>query len=316
MIQHFLVPGLLGPLASHDGLPRLSHLELLLARADREAGASDFEHAAFALFGLPVAPGEYPPSAALCFAFESQSRPEGWWLHADPVHLCPDRDGLLVFDNRALNVAPTEAAECVAAFNAHFAADGLRLFAPVPGRWYLQADAAPEIASPPLSVVTGHDLNRLLPQGARRAYWHGLLNEVQMLFHGLAVNQRREQHGSAAISGLWLSGAGQLPARTVSTISEVNGGDLLTDALAANADRHGDDRLTVHLAALHALQLVDQFAWINAVSSFDRLLEASMQSGVECQVHVCDGTIYRWRSPMRRRLWRRAKPFVDWLQVP
>ncbi len=316
MIQHFLVPGLLGPLASHEGLPRLAHLELLLARADREAGEIDFERAACALFGLPVAAGQHPPSAALCYALETQSRPEGWWLHADPVHLRPDRDGLLVFDHRALDIESHEATECVAAFNAHFAADGLRLFAPAPERWYLQAHQSPQITSLPLGAVTGRDLNRLLPQGRRRPYWHGLLNEVQMLFHGLLSNQQREQHGTATISGLWLSGIGQMPTRTVSTVVEVSGGDLLIGALAANADARGEDRLVVHLAAQQALQPVDHSAWITAVSDFDRLLGASMQAGDECEVHLCNGAKYRWRSPMRRRLWRRTKPFVDWIQVP
>jgi len=316
VIQHFLVPGLLGPIAPDAALPRLPCLELLLARADREVGEVDFEHAAFALFGLSVAPSQTPPSAALCYAQETQSRPEGWWLHADPVHLRPDRDRLLVFDNRALSVESAEAAECVAAFNAHFAADGLRLFAPVPERWYLQVDLPPEITSPSLGAVTGRDLNQLLPQGERRSYWHGLLNEVQMLFHGLAVNQRREQAGAAVISGLWLSGVGQLPARSVTTITEVTGTHLLIDALTANADSRGDDRLAVHLAAWHALWSVDQSAWIDAVSEFDRLLAAAMHLGVECRVHVCNGVAYGWRASMRRRLWRRIKPFADWVQTP
>ena len=50
--------------------------------------------------------------------------------HADPVHLRPDRDRLILFDSRNLGITHEEAGALVGLFNGHFAADGMRLQAP------------------------------------------------------------------------------------------------------------------------------------------------------------------------------------------
>lgn len=140
-----LIPGLFGPVPIPPAdVPPTPALDRLLARAERVPAESGLEAALLGRFG--VAPGGDLPSAPFSrLADDPGADPTGWWLHADPVHLRPDRDQLRLFDARHLAVTREEANALVALFNAHFAADGLRLEAPLPGRWYLQAEHPPEI---------------------------------------------------------------------------------------------------------------------------------------------------------------------------
>ena len=206
MIRHLLVPGLFGAARQGDEdllIPRLPRLEKILARADRQPGAVGYLQTAFALFGQSAEPGADLPTAPLCYAQETQTTPSGWWMHADPVHLRPDQDRLILFDGRMLEIGASEAEDCVAAFNAHFAGEGLQLLAAQPTRWYLKLAAPPGVVTTPLNDVTGRNVNHFLPRGERRSHWCRLLNEVQMLFHHLSVNQQREARGLAPINGLW-----------------------------------------------------------------------------------------------------------------
>lgn len=315
MIRHLLVPGLFGAAPQGDErlvIPRLPRLERLLARADREPGAAGYAQTAFALFGQPAEAGTDPPTAPLCYAQETQTIPSGWWMHADPVHLRPDQDRLILFDGRTLEIGASEADVCVAAFNAHFAAEGLQLLAAQPTRWYLNLAAPPAVVTTSLGDVTGRNIHHFLPRGERQSYWRRLLNEVQMLFHHLGVNQQREARGAATINGLWLSGAGQFPARGQTSIRQVSGGDLLISALAANADISGDDELWVELAPWHALQDADAQAWVDALQGLEQKMAHWLASDAACSLYPCDGLNFRWRPAMRRRLWRRIRPFAEY----
>lgn len=315
LICHLLVPGLFDAVPQRDtapAIPRLSNLERLLARADREVGAIGYAETAMALFGQPAEPGTDPPTAPLCLAQETQTTPGGWWMHADPVHLRPDQDRLILFDGDALDISAPEAADCTAAFNAHFSADGLELHAVRPDRWYLRLAAPPGVATSALPEVAGRNIDQFLPRGDRQSYWRQLMNEVQMLFHHLDVNQQRERRGVPAISGLWFSGAGRLPSRGATAICEIHGSDLLISALAGNANVLGDDQLYLELAPWHALLRADAGRWLSALQGLEQTLAECMGSCPECRVYPCNGESYRWRPGMRRRLWRRVRPFAEY----
>jgi hypothetical protein len=310
VIRHLLVPGLFEPLISVDGgqvLPRLPALELVTARADRLSGPRDFIAAGFELFGIQKE-GEELPSAAVSYALVAGEAPEGWIIHADPVHLRADRDRLLLFDGRGLGITEAEAAACVAAFNSHFSGDGLVLRAPDPGRWYLMLDTPPGVKTTPLSEVTGRNINAYLPAGERHSYWHHLLNEVQMLFHGLPLNQARESSGQLPISGLWFSGGGRMPARGTTTIRQRIGSDVLIDALAAYSDNRGDDELWIEMGPWRAVLEADLRARIDALQGLDNLIAGWLAQEIECRVYPCNRSTYHWRPGYRWRLWRRLRP--------
>ncbi len=315
MIRHLLCPGLFGPAPEAAGPPPpLPRLEALLARADRLPGAAGFAEAAFRLFGVAHGTGCDLPTAALCYAYQTGSALDRWVLHADPVHLRADQDRLLLFDSATLAVRDDEALACEQAFNHYFADDGLRLHAVSAQHWYLLADAEPAIVTAPLDQVSGRDINAYLPDGPRRREWRRLLNEAQMLLHGLEFNTRREHAGEPAINGLWLSGAGRLPDRGATGLAVIGGENLLVSALARHADRSGDDALWVADDAWRALLRADAQGWYAALARIDAALQEHLTDADECWLHGCQGVSYRWRRSMRWRLWRRPRAFAKLLR--
>lgn len=313
MIRHLLAPGLLGPapagLETVD-LPRLPAIERLFARADRTSGPDDLTAAVFSLFGIPVPDDGGYPTAALCYRADTGDEPRGWVMHADPVHLRPDQDRLLLFDARALGITAEEAQALVEAFNRHFADEGFELVAPRAERWYLLSDRAPAIGTQPLQRVVGRSVDAFLPVGPDQRRWRRILNETQMLFHGLTANEARESHGLPGISGLWFSGAGRLPARGQTRIGSIDGDDALVGAAAAWAESTGGDQLRLEMRPMRALLDADAEAWLAALRDFDAGLEDWLRTGDSHRLHLCNGISLHWRRTFRRRLWRRRKPFA------
>lgn len=243
-----LIPGLFGPVpVPPGGVPPTPVLSRLLGRADRLAGpdrpladgpspktdpppafdgpagadrllgaaTADPCRTLFHLFGYAPAPEGDCPSAPHCRLADRQTDdpgmvPDTYVLHADPVHLRPDRDRLVLFAGPDFAPDRAEADALVALFNQHLGEEGLRLEAPTPGRWYLLSEQVPELVTQPLAAVLGRPIAGQLPQGPEARRWARLLNEVQMLFHHSEVNQRREAAGIPTLNGLWLWGGGQL----------------------------------------------------------------------------------------------------------
>ena len=241
-----LIPGLFGPVpVPPGGVPPTPVLSRLLGRADRLAvsdrpraigpspmadpppaedrlagadrlpvvGTTDPCRTLFDLFGYVPPPERDCPSAPYCRLADRQTEDPGTGkepdvLHADPVHLRPDRDRLVLFAGPDLAPDRAEADALVNLFNQHLGEEGLRLEAPTPARWYLLTERPPELVTQPLAAVLGRPIAGQLPRGTEARRWARLLNEVQMLFHHSEVNQRREAAGIPTLNGLWLWGGG------------------------------------------------------------------------------------------------------------
>ncbi len=65
-----------------------------------------------------------------------------------------------------------------------------------------------DLATTPLSVAIGRDIEPLMPQGDDALRFRSLLNELQMLLFEHPVNQAREARGELPINSLWLWGGG------------------------------------------------------------------------------------------------------------
>lgn len=236
-----LIPGLFGPvLVHHTEVPPTPVLSRLLGQADRlpVAGSPDPCRTLFHLFGYTPASELDCPSAPYCRLADFQTEdlgtgPEPYVLHADPVHLRPDRDRLVLFAGPDFAPDRAEADALVNLFNQHLGDEGLRLEAPTPERWYLLSEQPPQLVTQPLAAVLGRPIAGHLPQGPEARRWARLLNEVQMLFHHSEVNQRREAAGIPTLNGLWLWGGGRLlppPGRVAYKV--VFGADPLVRGLA------------------------------------------------------------------------------------
>ncbi len=211
------------------------------------------------------------------------------WLRADPVHL-HIRQGQLIMQPDVL-LSADEAAQLCASLNAHFADEGLRFFAPHPQRWYLQLDVAPDMLTRPLAQVAGKSVHAHLSQGKDALRWHGVLNEIQMLFYEHAVNRAREARGEPPINSVWLWGGGRAGKQLLRPFARMYGDSALVEAFAQVAgisyatfpddvldclDSKSGDVLLVWEGLHRAIQHGDLHAWRTSLQYFEQYCAAPL----------------------------------------
>ncbi len=338
---HLLIPGLLPAAAAirPDTLPALPALERLLARADVTRGATQgLEAILFELFHAePAAEGGGGdlPVAAVTRVLDLGVVDNGWWLRADPVHLRPERDRLILLDANLLDLTQDEASRLAAEIAEVFQADGFLLKAPRPGRWYLRPPHAPKLLTTPLPAVAGRDIHPYLPQGRDGMAWQTLLNEIQILLHSAKVNEERERRGKPAINSLWFWGGGSLPRIAPADWAAVWSAEPLALALArlaevpahalpsgfeewqrAAAAEQGEHLIVLDLART-ATQYGDLETWGAIMAElearwFAPLFEALRQGVLAAATLVADSGQRFYLTPSRsRRWWRRRRPLAS-----
>jgi len=318
-VLHLLVTGLLGPMpgatpAGPSG-PAPATLERWLARGDHRPVPADPDALLFYLYGMPLPlPGEGVtpdlPTAALCYLADTGQRPEGVVFHADPVFLRPDQDRLVLFDAPANDLDSDEAAELITAINDHLEADGWRLSAPTPGRWYLHLARQPFLQTRPLGMVLGRNIDRFLPEGADAREFRQRLTEVQMLLHGQQANARREAAGKLPVNGLWLHGGGALPIPPAKGFALHGAPSPLLRGLQQLANGPAAGQLHWLGAAQRAVWDADPGRWWQAVQLTEQQLQQAPASAI---LYPGDGQAYRYGPAQRWRLWRRRRPLSDYL---
>ena len=365
-----LIPGLFGPVpVSPEEVPPTPALSRLLGRADRLAGPSrplaidpspkadspraddrtpgadrlpgagtvDPCRTLFHLFGYTPAPDQDCPSAPYCRLadrqmVDSDTGPEPYVLHADPVHLRPERDRLVLFAGPDFAPDRAEADALVALFNQHLGEEGLRLEAPTPKRWYLLSEQAPELVTQPLAAVRGRPIAGQLPRGPEARRWARLLNEVQMLFHHSEVNQCREAAGIPTLNGLWLWGGGQLlpPPTGEVGYARVFSADPLALGLArargiptahppADLGAVLEEDILIHWSGLwESVLAADGPGWIASLTALEQWLVGSTRptapggaTGRVSPIHSlnlvlypANGERFHYRAHHRYRFWR------------
>ncbi len=327
-----ICPGLLGPLpALPQPLPETPCLDRLLARAKPIAdGSLDPFEACLAAFGIASAPDQDLPTGPLALLGDAPNTDiDGFWMHADPVHLRPDRDRLLVFADASIASDRDEADALVEAFNRHFAADGLHLVAPTPRRWYLRVERAPRVRTSPLYRVLGASMAAYVPHGPDALPWMRFLNEVQMLFHSHAVNTQRESLGRPMINGFWTWGGGYRPSVSghppelvlgdhpvLAGLARLAGGVQQTlDALSDSPTLCLPHALVFADAPWSALLARDLAGWTQALSDLDGVLSAVFRGGnAPLLLDPCLGTRLSVK-PRGVRLFWRSKGLARWLEI-
>lgn len=214
MHLELLIPDLIAPRAEAMQGLALPALQKLLGRGRRQiTEAVSVEHWLCDAAGL--GDGAAAPLAAISFLGDGGSPGARAWLRADPVHLRAERDQLLLDLAPAATLNADDAAALVKTLNQHFAADGLQFHAPGARRWYVETATVPEVTLVPVSalVAAGNNVDALRPSGRDAMAWQRIANEAQMLLHEHPANLAREDRGELPINGVWLWGAGRLPAR-------------------------------------------------------------------------------------------------------
>lgn len=304
-------------------------LELLLARGRRgESPATSLEDWLCRAFGL----GEGPLPAGALSALAAGLEPGGGhWLRADPVHLRPDRDRVLLIPSAGFDIAADEAQSLCDALNRHFA-DQFSLHAFAPDRWCLCARSAIELRARAPIEIAGRDIDAELPHKS----WHAQLNEIQMALYQHAVNTAREARGDPAVNGVWLWGAGALPREAQGPWHSVSADDPATLGVAKLAGmRHRapgagaaawlerapeDGRHLVQLDVLrgaHALGDAGALAarTLELETQWFAPLLAALRAGRVgmLTVHVPDaGASFETARADLRRFWRRPRPLTEY----
>lgn len=255
-----------------------------------------------------------------------------YWLRADPVGIAMQRDEMVLQADIALTA--DEATKLCESLNAHFAGDGLRFVAPHPQRWYLRLDSVPDMATCPLPQVAGANMHAHLPWGADALRWHGVLNEIQMLFYGNAVNQAREQRGERPVSGVWLWGGGKPARELLRPFAAIAGDGELASAFAQAAGipvvqgaaqlvsyAGNGDCLLVWESLRAALHSADIGNWRAALQQFETEyaapLLAALAAGEIGQITLevlSEGASRRFvvTRPALWKIWRRPRPLLHY----
>ncbi|MFH1605653.1 MAG: hypothetical protein ABIH03_17305 [Pseudomonadota bacterium] len=286
---------------------------------DRQGGQGDWPVAPFSLLADGGEPGTHH------------------WLRADPVHLKLDGNRLVLADSGVFDVSQQEAERLTDSLNAHFSDDGLAFYPLRPDRWYLRAERSPALETTALPEAAGKSIDALLPRGADAPIWRTRLNDAQMLLHGHAVNQEREEAGLLPINGVWPWGGGRLQGALSATLHAVWARDALALGLARAAriaahpmpdgaadllrQSGGEGVSLILLDGLRkAAQYGDAGGWREGLERLERdwfapLLQVLAQGRIGMvSLHalgpggVLSAEVTRGDL---RRFWRRVKPLVD-----
>ncbi|MFH1045058.1 MAG: phosphoglycerate mutase [Pseudomonadota bacterium] len=278
------------------------------------------------------------PIAPYCLLADGGEPGGHHWLRADPVHLKLEGGRMVLADSGTFSIAQQEAESFTDSLNAHFFADGLTFYPLRPDRWYLRSATAPALETTELAAAAGRSIDSLLPRGGDAQTWRTRLNDVQMLLHGHAVNEARENAGQAPINSVWLWGGGKLRNAASPPFNALWSGDPFAAGLAQAAHRaarnlpeNGVDLLRSSASEGVNLVLLDQLrgaarhgdahGWREGLQRLERdwfapLLEALRQERIGMfSLHALgpEGVLSAevTRGDLRR-FWRRVKPLADY----
>jgi len=300
----------------------------LLTRADHLPGGADgATQRLFALFNIAAEPGHDLPVAAVTRVADMGVVDREWWVRADPVHLAPSRDGLVLSDD--LNLSQAEAHQLVTELGEALAVDGWLLKAPRPQRWYLKPPAEPRIVTTPLSAVVGRDVHTYLPKGPDGKAWHTHLNEIQILLHTSPVNAAREARGLLPANSVWFWGGGRLPQAGAVRWAQVWSNEPLSQGMARLAGvssrpvpLNAAELLGVcaggaQLLVLELSTQTDTDALQALADNWLSLLRAAVHAGALDSLEVISdsGPLFHYRKQHRWRFWRREHSPADWREA-
>ncbi len=216
-----------------SGLPLSAAVQATLeqGRWSSPTPATGVEELLFQLFGVPFRPGRLPAAPLAYWGTSGEYTPH-WCLRVDPVHLHARRHELVMVREPDLGLEPGEAAELTALLEHEYAGLGWRVVAPEPQSWFLFPTATPDIDTTPPGRIGEGNIDPYLPAGPEALEWRQRLNEIQMLFHDVAVNTRREDAGKLPVNSVWFWGGGRMPAAVPRSWDQVFTDDALATGLA------------------------------------------------------------------------------------
>jgi hypothetical protein len=133
----------------------------------------------------------------------------GTWFILQPVHLHISRDHLVLTDTRQLQLAESDARALFDIVQPLFEEVGKTLVYGDAQTWFMRADDWHALQTSTSDAACGHNIDIWMPKGPHERDWRRLQNEIQMHWHGHAINDEREASGLKPINSVWLSGGAE-----------------------------------------------------------------------------------------------------------
>lgn len=322
----FIIPGLFQPLKlwrqDFAFQPVAESLLALCASTRSESlPVTGLENTLFHLLGHPVDAGV--PFAYYRYQLDFGAAPQQEVMCADPVLLQGGIDQVTLHPVLPV-LSADEAADLLKLLNAHLAEDHLQLVAQHPQRWYLLGQGGhkpfPEQTTP-LSQARGQNIFQLLPEG-NRAYWHRLLNELQMLLHDRGAANAVWFWGEAdpgRIASAPLQQGWQVPAITLT--ASMGAAAVQADAVNAadfRALASAETTVVVLENLLVAAVSDDTSQWQQALDHLEaRWLLPALQAWQKGQCTIsltaCDGRLLHCQQTPAWKFWQNRT--VNWEQL-
>jgi hypothetical protein len=213
-----------------QGWPRLSALELLIARARRTTIAGGWRPWLARQMGGPALASAAPAGVAAAGWLQDAAH-ECYWF-ATPVHYFAGLDSLQMHPAGLLQLDSAAQRVLCADFTAVFAGAPLSLHAT--GRRDLLLAGASMGAAMTFdpSGWLGADPSGGLPTGEGASSLKRLGAELEMWLHEHPINRERARQGQLPVSTLWLWGAGKAPERGTGRVPHLYAEDTYSEGLA------------------------------------------------------------------------------------
>ncbi|HEV2612743.1 MAG TPA: hypothetical protein VGU61_20955 [Noviherbaspirillum sp.] len=131
---------------------------------------------------------------------------DGYWFVLNPVHIHIARDHLVLTDQRQLHLSDEQSRELFDIAQPLFQESGKSLVFGNSSNWFMRADDWRELRTCTPDAACGHNIDLWMPKGKNEREWRKLQNEVQMHWHGHAINEERESRGMKPVNSIWLWG--------------------------------------------------------------------------------------------------------------
>lgn len=272
------------------------------------------------LFGLPYETMDELPLAAINAMGSGFDAATGYWFYAEPVHLYPDLDHVLLFDRDSFELTKQELGQLMQELQELFEESGLTLNFGKQNKLFIRADDEAKVSFTALNDVSGKNILQHLPEGKDSAQWRLLQNEIQMQMTQSTVNQRREERGEMTVNGLWFWGGGYLLRAKYQRCYEaiftkhlfVTGLAKMTDGII---EKQGDGFESINTEKKTFVSIVGTeatpSAGINLLLEFDQqwltpALAAIKKGELDYLTVVTGKTRTVFTQSQHKRLWKRA----------
>ena len=241
------------------------------------------------------------------------------WAVAQPVHLATGMDHLRLAPLADARPDPEEVEALASTLRGHFAGEVFGFVDYLDGAWIVRCDEEFDtVTHDPVDLV-GRNIHDYMPGGPQGARIRSVMNEIQMVLHEHAVNERRTRMRQLPINALWLWGFGTY-ASAPTPLPELRNWSLHSDDLWLRAfwQVHGGEERALGAPdafegnALFAMTQPPTSDPAEALAEVDSSLLArlcqAVQSGSIRSLDLLTGNVVQTLdSRSRFRFWRRPR---------